>query len=74
MGGWTEKSARAKSRRKLKAIKHRNTTLAQDVAYEWGDVDQSIVESCDELVSVTERICAEINAYMDERVEGERDD
>lgn len=68
---WTEKSARAKCRRKLNALKNRVHTLAQDIAYEWGDVDMSIVGYCDELIADVDERCSEIADAMNERVDGE---
>lgn len=65
---WTEKSARARSRRKINAIRNRATRLMQSIAYEWGDVDQSVVEACDELLRELETACEGIEELMDERV------
>lgn len=71
---WTEKAARAKCRRKLKALRRAVRRLAGEVAYEWGDVDHSIVCFCDDLIASTETACADIADAMDFRVEGESDD
>lgn len=66
---WTERGTRAKCRRKLKAIKRLVAELAGDVAYEWGDVDQSIVDSCDAMIAVVKGHAEDIEAYMTERVD-----
>lgn len=66
---WTEKGTRAKSRRKLKAIQRQVKKMAEEIAYDWGDVDQSIVSSCDEMIAAVEHHSGEIEAYMTERVE-----
>lgn len=65
---WTDKSARARSRRKINATRNRATRLMQSVAYEWGDVDQTVVEACDELLRELEQSCERIEELMDERV------
>jgi predicted DNA-binding protein (UPF0251 family) len=65
----TEKGIRAKCRRKLKAIQRQVTQMAEDIAYDWGDVDQSIVGSCDEMIASVAAISEEIEAYMTERVD-----
>jgi hypothetical protein len=74
---WTEKGTRAKCRRKLKAITRQVEGLAGDVAYEWGDVDQSIVEACDAMIDAIKTHARDIEDYMTERVadaEGGDDD
>lgn len=65
---WTEKGTRAKCRRKLKAIQAQVKKMAEDIAYDWGDVDQSIVSSCDEMITAVDHHAGEIEAYMTERV------
>lgn len=66
---WTEKGIRAKCRRKLKAIESQVIKMAEDIAYDWGDVDRSIVSSCDELIASVAAISKEIEGYMTERVD-----
>lgn len=66
---WTEKGTRAKCRRKLKAIQAQVKKMAEEIADDWGDVDQSIVSSCDEMIAAVDHHAGEIEAYMTERVD-----
>ncbi|MGH1330751.1 MAG: hypothetical protein ACRBBK_07715 [Paracoccaceae bacterium] len=70
---WTEKGTRAKCRRKLKAIKRKVSKMAEEIAYDWGDVDQSIVSSCDEMIEAVDLHAGEIETYMTERVKEAQD-
>lgn len=70
---WTEKGTRAKCRRKLKSITRQVEKLAGDIAYEWGDVDQSIASSCDTMIEVVKEQVKEIEAFMSERVQEAED-
>jgi len=65
---WTEKGTRAKCRRKLKAIKRQVEDLAGDIAYEWDDIDQSIVEACDAMIGTVKAHAKDIERYMSEQV------
>ena len=47
MKRWTPKLTAGRSRRRIKAIeKH-----LEEIAYDWGDVDNSVVWACDDLVA-----------------------
>lgn len=68
---WTEKNARARSRRKIKAARHKVTRLIEDLAYEWGEVDQTIVTTCDEMLAHFNDACDDVEKFMNDRVEGD---
>jgi hypothetical protein len=46
---WTPRNARAKSMRKLKSLRKRVQDVAEDIAYEFGDFDNTVVLSADDL-------------------------
>lgn len=68
---WTAKAARARTRRKLKATANHLNRLIEGIAYDWGDVDNLIVCSCDELRDRLQELQIEIEELMTERVEWE---
>ena len=59
---WTPKRAAAKSRRKIEASRK----LLQEVAYQWGDVDNYLVLLVDGLLESLDALKEAINEHLEE--------
>ncbi len=62
LNNWTPKRAHTFSVRRLERINH----ALEEIAYTYGDVDNSIVVSCDEIVTNIKDLKAQIDEALQE--------
>lgn len=68
---WTPNNARTKCLRKLKSLKKRVQDVAEDIGYEFGDVDNGVVLSADDLRDQTLHSIQKLEAALVEAVVAE---
>lgn len=70
MKRWTEKLAAARTRRRLKALQTAAEKNLRAIAYDYGDVDNTIVSACDEQLDFIAGCADDIEQLIADRLEG----